>query len=347
MNFDTLMKLTHAPREVRFRPNVPVQLIWTWEMVFDVWKRRISEFSIDPDPLFVSLPVHDPEHADDPWQVLAWWPKNESERRKRHLQLQQGLYDRRYDIMNTAVYGNVFYHRKGEQLTLDYLHEHQDDPETVAAILLAASFFSRLRSSRGYIHESHWPIEDARNIENLALQKWLGSGYHEPWPLSCTQVIPFQNQDFSAEIDDTRELIRYLGKEHATLLSQYQPVILEFGAKSDPDIEVEIRREKEERDKKERARLVQREAGRREQANRLAECRQRHPRYGELDKLSAVELKRLVWEMPATEVAREFGVSDTAVKKRCRKLGIPKPPRGYWARVYAGKQPKPSESIPL
>jgi len=41
-------------------------------------------------------------------------------------------------------------------------------------------------------------------------------------------------------------------------------------------------------------------------------------------------LKALVWEKPATVLAKELGVSDKAVKKRCVKLGIPTPGPGYW-----------------
>lgn len=44
------------------------------------------------------------------------------------------------------------------------------------------------------------------------------------------------------------------------------------------------------------------------------------------------ELKKLVWSMPATAVGEKFGVSDKAVEKRCKQLGIEKPPRGYWAK---------------
>ena len=43
-------------------------------------------------------------------------------------------------------------------------------------------------------------------------------------------------------------------------------------------------------------------------------------------------LQKLVWEMPTTKVASKFGVSDKAIEKRCKKLGINKPPRGYWAK---------------
>jgi hypothetical protein len=53
------------------------------------------------------------------------------------------------------------------------------------------------------------------------------------------------------------------------------------------------------------------------------------------------ELEKLVWEMPTTKVAELFGVSDVAVGKRCKKHGIKKPPRGYWAKVNAGHLPAP------
>jgi hypothetical protein len=42
-----------------------------------------------------------------------------------------------------------------------------------------------------------------------------------------------------------------------------------------------------------------------------------------------------VTEMPITRLAALFGVSDVAVAKRCKKLGIDAPGRGYWAKKYA------------
>ena len=55
------------------------------------------------------------------------------------------------------------------------------------------------------------------------------------------------------------------------------------------------------------------------------------------DSMSREELFALVWERPATEVARELGISDVMLGKLCRRLQVPKPPRGYWARVASGK----------
>jgi hypothetical protein len=41
-----------------------------------------------------------------------------------------------------------------------------------------------------------------------------------------------------------------------------------------------------------------------------------------------------------TDLAQDFGLSDVALAKRCRKLGVPVPGRGYWARVAAGQAPR-------
>lgn len=56
--------------------------------------------------------------------------------------------------------------------------------------------------------------------------------------------------------------------------------------------------------------------------------------------LSRQDLYELVWSKPVTEVAKEIGLSDVAVAKRCRQVQVPVPPRGYWARVSAGQTPR-------
>ena len=50
-----------------------------------------------------------------------------------------------------------------------------------------------------------------------------------------------------------------------------------------------------------------------------------------------------VWTEPVTTVAKIYGISDVALRKHCKTLLVPLPPRGYWARVNAGgklKKPK-------
>lgn len=56
--------------------------------------------------------------------------------------------------------------------------------------------------------------------------------------------------------------------------------------------------------------------------------------------LSREELYQLVWSKPMIELAKDFRLSDVALAKRCRKLAVPVPGRGYWARVAAGQTPR-------
>jgi hypothetical protein len=49
------------------------------------------------------------------------------------------------------------------------------------------------------------------------------------------------------------------------------------------------------------------------------------------------ELYREVWEEPVQAVARRYRMSGTALKKVCRKLYVPTPPNGYWAKKAAGQ----------
>jgi hypothetical protein len=43
---------------------------------------------------------------------------------------------------------------------------------------------------------------------------------------------------------------------------------------------------------------------------------------------TAEELKALVWSKPLTQLAVDLGVSDSAIHKWCRRLGVEKPPKG-------------------
>ena len=53
--------------------------------------------------------------------------------------------------------------------------------------------------------------------------------------------------------------------------------------------------------------------------------------------ISRHKLFNLIWTKPTAKVAEEFGVSDVAIAKWCKRMKIPKPPRGYWAKKQVGK----------
>jgi hypothetical protein len=61
----------------------------------------------------------------------------------------------------------------------------------------------------------------------------------------------------------------------------------------------------------------------------------------ESDDMSILEqrekLYNEVWKEPIVTLAKGYGLSDTGLRKRCRKLGIPIPSAGYWSKLNAGK----------
>ena len=50
------------------------------------------------------------------------------------------------------------------------------------------------------------------------------------------------------------------------------------------------------------------------------------------------QLYEKVWSTPMTQLAKEFGISDVALGKTCKRHNIPKPGLGYWAKVEHGKR---------
>ena len=61
------------------------------------------------------------------------------------------------------------------------------------------------------------------------------------------------------------------------------------------------------------------------------------PHYSGVHYVTREYLHQLVWESPVSEVAVRFGISDVGLAKACRRAAVPFPPRGYWAKLEAGK----------
>jgi len=55
--------------------------------------------------------------------------------------------------------------------------------------------------------------------------------------------------------------------------------------------------------------------------------------------LSRDELYQLVWSKPMTKVADQFEVSSSYLARICTFLNVPRPGRGYWAKLAVGKAP--------
>lgn len=48
------------------------------------------------------------------------------------------------------------------------------------------------------------------------------------------------------------------------------------------------------------------------------------------------ELYELVWTEPASRLAKKYQITDTGLRKKCKKANIPLPPMGYWQKVKYG-----------
>ena len=59
----------------------------------------------------------------------------------------------------------------------------------------------------------------------------------------------------------------------------------------------------------------------------------------EWERLTPADLVQLVWSKPATDIGKEYGVSGSAVSKKCRVWAIEKPDAGFWRKVETGKVP--------
>jgi hypothetical protein len=53
--------------------------------------------------------------------------------------------------------------------------------------------------------------------------------------------------------------------------------------------------------------------------------------------LTRDQLYDLVWSEPMQRLSKQIGISDVAIAKHCRKVGVPVPERGYWNKLQAGK----------
>ena len=58
------------------------------------------------------------------------------------------------------------------------------------------------------------------------------------------------------------------------------------------------------------------------------------------DVVSREELYELVWSVPMVRVAEKFKVSGSYMARVCSTLHVPRPERGYWAKIAVGKAPK-------
>ena len=64
--------------------------------------------------------------------------------------------------------------------------------------------------------------------------------------------------------------------------------------------------------------------------------------------LTRNDLYDMVWSEPMTALSKKYNVSDTGLRKICKRLNIPLPKLGHWQRIQYGKkiirQPLPEDT---
>lgn len=307
---------------------------WDWQRVLRHWHDGQGELGVKIQPLLTEIAIWDPKGISKEPRI-SWWKTNSirdnQKKVQRHFLHYPGT---RGDEHASQIF------RRGETETLHHLWEHRENADDIAAVLIAGSLFSRMGSSRNRYPHEFWPdFVGVQGLAEWAEQHLGGRNRWSGWHYSCTDVLPVLNEDWYFKIDSLAALIRYLADEHANLLRIFRPVIIQFATQPDPFIAKELQRE--DREEQERRKTWQEENAACEAVKKeeLAALKAKHPRYGEWDSVRSAELCELVWSKPTTEIAKDFGISDAAIGKRCKVQGIPKPPPGFWARLEAGVIP--------
>jgi hypothetical protein len=55
--------------------------------------------------------------------------------------------------------------------------------------------------------------------------------------------------------------------------------------------------------------------------------------------LTRTELYDLVWKEPMLLLSKRFTISDTGLRKTCKRLNFPIPQQGHWQKIKFGKKP--------
>jgi len=54
-----------------------------------------------------------------------------------------------------------------------------------------------------------------------------------------------------------------------------------------------------------------------------------------------------VWETPISQLSKAYGISDVGLAKICKRMEIPRPPRGYWSKLKVGRAPLKPQLRPV
>lgn len=327
-----------------------------------IWIDRMRSLGVDPSKI-----VHDIEM--DKGQVgtgtypdeFAWWQAGEFDGAFAEIQdfwFQHpntvGLIERTQDHEAS----------KSGELTVSHLVAANGDETAIAAILFIATALALERQNADHIGLSLAQFRMlhaiARSAAAFCHDRNMGHLYHRQVkyalpnsPIGVHRYLYPENDAPPAAPSpinaiDLRSAMRWMADCHVQLLQRWRPCRIRFPMVLQSDWHARIdalRRVYDARNTADAAQAEARHAAwqERQRIEKAAalEFLKKYPRCQEWRGITDARLTEDIWSKPTWELADEFGISDVAIAKECRKRGIPKPERGFWNKVTAGKIPHP------
>jgi hypothetical protein len=196
-----------------------------WPQIYLTWKRRMEEFAMPPDPLFMDVPIAD-KSGKYVGERQDWWYHAHVDQHR--ASIVDGLgrnYVRLWDLDPGARIS------KSIGQTVEHLWDHREEPEVVAAIMLAGSVFKRTRGRSSGRLADGWPSVDCiEAVERLANARWDGNEYCKGWSHMMSNPFPSsqRHHDHEYGIASLGGLINYFAMEHAATLLAHRLVNIRF-----------------------------------------------------------------------------------------------------------------------
>ena len=307
---------------------------WDWLKVTRHWQSICDASGYSVPPFFTEMHVYDPAFSNCREEILTWCPP--SLMHEHQLNMQEHS-DHQYRGKYLRLHVQGF--QPAELKTLAFLWRLKGDRNAVTALLIAASLFGRMGRGGSHRDQDYWPPRECLNkVYKWATDSLKSSEVFWGWHHMSTTVIPHTRPDDGVHIDSMEDLIQHLAKEHIELFQEFLPVVVRFVNVRDAHVMRGLVERRAKEATAERMRLDNLRVAEQQRRDELNRRKLAHPRCEEWGALPRDELEQLVWAQPTSTIADAFGISGVAVAKRCKKLGIHKPPRGYWAKVAAGKK---------
>lgn len=299
---------------------------WSWQELFSAWKARARWFDAQLPTSFKVVYLSSRNFGKE--YEFFWWPADTIDELRSEEEVRTTV--SRFSF----CYGSEI----GPRETLKTLWENKGNLEKECAALIEASLYPRIKSSRAHYPDGDWPPRDQVIRLYDCVQQILGIRPYMERHNFFTYMLPFRAL-LDTPADDMNSLIHNLADEHVAVFLNYQPVLIVYGNKRNTPLPQFKSYSNEEFRKMRTRELYPVQENKVPVRTTVPPAKIAPPRW--FDNITREDLERLVWSKPTIELAKDFGVSNVAIAKRCKKLGVIKPEPGFWAKVNAGIIPHP------